>query len=44
LAGFRARALAQAKRFDIDIVVPQYEAYYEEVIRTAVYAPTEHAE
>ncbi|MCB0637923.1 MAG: N-acetyl-alpha-D-glucosaminyl L-malate synthase BshA [Lewinella sp.] len=43
LAAFRARALAQAKRFDIDIIVPQYEAYYEEVVRTAVYAPTEQA-
>ncbi len=37
LARFRANALAQAKRFDIDIILPQYEAYYEEVLRTAVH-------
>jgi N-acetyl-alpha-D-glucosaminyl L-malate synthase BshA len=42
LARFRANALAQAKRFDIDIILPQYEAYYEEVIRTAVH-PAEQA-
>lgn len=34
---FRANALAQAKRFDLDIILPQYEAYYEEVVRTAVH-------
>ncbi len=41
LQRFRANALAQAKRFDIKNILPQYEAYYEEVLRTAVYAPSE---
>lgn len=41
LARFRACALAQAKRFDIDIILPQYEAYYEEVVRNAVYPVNE---
>ena len=29
---FKANALAQAKRFGIDTIVPQYEALYERVI------------
>lgn len=37
LAKFRAEALAQAKRFDIDFIVPQYEAYYESILKTAVH-------
>jgi N-acetyl-alpha-D-glucosaminyl L-malate synthase BshA len=37
LARFRANALAQAKRFSLDIIMPQYEAYYEKVLREAVY-------
>lgn len=41
LQRFRANALAQAKRFDIKNILPQYEAYYEEVLRTAIYAPSE---
>ena len=41
LARFRANALAQAKRFDIDIILPQYEAYYEQVVRDAVYPVNE---
>ncbi|HMO38502.1 MAG TPA: N-acetyl-alpha-D-glucosaminyl L-malate synthase BshA [Saprospiraceae bacterium] len=41
LQRFRANALAQAKRFDIKNILPEYEAYYEEVLRTAVYAPSE---
>jgi N-acetyl-alpha-D-glucosaminyl L-malate synthase BshA len=32
LAEFRANAFAQAKRFDIDLILPQYEAYYQEVL------------
>jgi L-malate glycosyltransferase len=36
LQTFRKNALAQAKRFDIDHILPQYEEYYEEVIRTSV--------
>lgn len=32
LAKFRANALAQAKKFDIDIILPQYEEYYMEVL------------
>jgi len=38
LQTFRANALAQARRFDIDNILPEYEAYYEEVIQTSVYA------
>ncbi len=34
---FRTNALAQAKRFDISNILPQYEAFYEEVLATAVY-------
>jgi len=37
LSKFRASALAQAKRHDISIILPQYEAYYEEILKTAVY-------
>lgn len=36
LQQFRHNALQQAKRFDISVILPQYEAYYEEVLRTAV--------
>ncbi|MCB0687312.1 MAG: N-acetyl-alpha-D-glucosaminyl L-malate synthase BshA [Saprospiraceae bacterium] len=32
LARFRANALAQAKKFDIDYILPQYEEYYMEVL------------
>ena len=38
---FRKNALAQAKRFDIDNILPQYEAYYEEVLEKSRYAKTE---
>jgi len=38
LRSFRTNALAQARRFDINNILPDYEAYYEEVIQTAVYA------
>jgi N-acetyl-alpha-D-glucosaminyl L-malate synthase BshA len=37
LGRFRAKALAQAQRFDIKNILPQYEAYYEHVLETAVY-------
>ncbi|WP_350176227.1 N-acetyl-alpha-D-glucosaminyl L-malate synthase BshA [Phaeodactylibacter sp.] len=37
LQTFRNNALAQAKRFDIEHILPQYEAYYEEVIKMTVY-------
>lgn len=37
LTAFRKRALARAKLFDIDQIVPQYEAYYEAILKTAVY-------
>lgn len=33
LAEFRANALAQAKRFDIHQILPEYEAFYEEILR-----------
>lgn len=42
LQEFRANALAQAKRFDIKNILPQYEAYYEEVLKTAIYAGSEY--
>lgn len=32
LARFRVNALAQAQRFDIDNILPDYESYYEEVL------------
>ena len=35
LATFRANALGQAKQFDIDTILPQYEQYYIDVLRTA---------
>ena len=41
LQKFRANALEQAKRFDIKNILPQYEAYYEEVLKTAVYTTSE---
>ncbi|MBK6947354.1 MAG: N-acetyl-alpha-D-glucosaminyl L-malate synthase BshA [Haliscomenobacter sp.] len=34
---FRENALAQAKRFDIANILPKYEQYYEEILKTAVY-------
>lgn len=37
LAQFRANALEQARRFDIGNILPQYERYYEEILRLAVY-------
>jgi hypothetical protein len=37
LQTFRRHALAQAKRFDIHNILPEYEAYYEEIVKTAVY-------
>ena len=36
LARFRKNALAQARRFDIDNILPDYEAYYEEVLERSV--------
>ncbi|MBC7776277.1 MAG: N-acetyl-alpha-D-glucosaminyl L-malate synthase BshA [Phycisphaerae bacterium] len=36
LAQFRVNALAQAKRFDIENILPEYEAYYQEVIEKSV--------
>jgi L-malate glycosyltransferase len=36
LQKFRANALAQAKRFDIDVILPIYEAYYEEILKSAL--------
>lgn len=42
LQQFRTNALAQAKRFDIKNILPQYEAYYEEILKTAVYAGSEY--
>ena len=36
LQKFRKNALAQAERFDIKHILPQYEAYYQEVLERAV--------
>jgi len=36
LRRFRANALEQARRFDIDRILPEYEQYYEEVIARSV--------
>jgi N-acetyl-alpha-D-glucosaminyl L-malate synthase BshA len=36
LSQFRANALTQAKRFDIDNILPEYESYYEEIIEKSV--------
>jgi L-malate glycosyltransferase len=37
LQTFRANALQQAKRFDLDTILPDYENYYEEIIRRSVH-------
>jgi L-malate glycosyltransferase len=37
LQTFRANALKQAKRFDLDTILPDYENYYEEVIQRSVH-------
>lgn len=37
LEKFKANALAQARRFDIKNILPQYEAYYEHILKTAVF-------
>jgi len=34
---FRINALEQAKRFDIDSILPEYESYYEEVLKNSMY-------
>lgn len=38
LQTFRANALAQAKKFDIDNILPEYERYYEEVLKKSLYS------
>lgn len=37
LKKFSANALAQAEKFDIKYILPAYEAYYEHVLKSAVY-------
>ncbi len=37
LQQFRKNALEHSKTFDISKILPQYEAYYEEILETAVY-------
>jgi L-malate glycosyltransferase len=37
LQQFRKNALAQAQVFDIHNILPQYEAYYQEVLERAVW-------
>ena len=41
LRGFRERALAQAARFDIEAMLPKYEAYYERVLQRSRVQPEE---
>lgn len=41
LGRFRAAALAQAARFDIEEVIPKYENYYQEIIDRAKVKPEE---
>lgn len=36
LEGFKARALERAKEFDIDRIVPRYEAYYQHTLESAL--------
>ena len=36
LMKFRANALAQAKKFDIQYILPQYESFYQQVLATSV--------
>ena len=40
LQRFRANALKQAKRFSLDLILPQYEKYYEHILSTKVYGKT----
>jgi N-acetyl-alpha-D-glucosaminyl L-malate synthase BshA len=44
LSQFRKRALAQAKRFDVDNIIPLYEKYYESVLAKSVYSEETRAE
>ncbi|WP_020567182.1 N-acetyl-alpha-D-glucosaminyl L-malate synthase BshA [Neolewinella persica] len=41
LARFRAAALTQAARFDIEEIIPKYEAYYQKVIDRTIVKPEE---
>lgn len=41
LGRFRAGALAQAARFDIEEMIPKYESYYREVIESSKLTPAE---
>jgi glycosyltransferase involved in cell wall biosynthesis len=36
LRDFRANAYAQARRFDINNILPDYETYYQEVVQKSV--------
>ena len=38
LARFRKNALERAREFDISNILPKYEAYYESILKTAVYS------
>jgi N-acetyl-alpha-D-glucosaminyl L-malate synthase BshA len=37
LVQFRQNALEQAKKFSLDLILPQYEEYYEQVLKSSVY-------
>ena len=36
LAQFKANAFEQAKKFDINVILPQYEKLYEDVIKAGI--------
>ncbi len=38
LQQFRENALRQARKFDIEHILPEYEAYYEEVMKKSIYS------
>jgi len=37
LQQFRVNALKQARQFELAAILPQYEAYYEKIIRESIY-------
>ena len=41
LTQFRAQALSQAQQFNIENILPQYEAYYQEVLENSIVKTTD---
>jgi N-acetyl-alpha-D-glucosaminyl L-malate synthase BshA len=37
LPRFKANALARAKEFDLQVILPMYEAYYEQILKNSVH-------